>query len=596
MRIDRVGAPPRPARGAARVTAAMIAALAAGLIATPPAVAAPADAVWADAVPADTVPADTAPADTALRREDDAVDAVDAVDEHLAEYLRVHRTPGLALVTLTDGDVRIRVHGTTGDGEPVGEDTPMRIGSMSKAFTALAVLQQVDAGRFDLDDPVAELLPELRMADARYRSITVEHLLTHRSGLAATALEYASDPASAPAETVGRLADEELAAAPGTTTLYSNAGYAVLARLVERTADVGFGDYLEREVYTPLGMASTTTTDRCDAEPAGLARGFSLFGPVRVAVPELPLACAGSGGIVSTPRDMAAWLRFQVGDGTSPDTGERLLRPEAFRAFHEVPDHEGPEDSGAYGYGWHSTAESKSPDGDDDGAESTGGTDSNSDSDAGGDSAGGTNSDSQTGSKGDSAPLLGHGGTLATFASGIEFSPRTGTGAVVLANGAGDPMVLTHNAIVAVDGGTTLPTSNPFDTFNAVLAGIAALVLLGGVLVVVRSRRWAERWAERSAEGSTERGTEGSATTVTRRATVLRLVPLALFLLLGAALPWLGATLMGVSEPVAAYRIVLWLYPAVLLLGLAIVLAAGSGLTARLVQLARVTPGRGPRR
>lgn len=501
--------------------------------------------------------------------------ADDAVDEHLAEYLRVHRTPGLALVTLADGDVRVRVHGTTGDGEPVGEDTPMRIGSMSKAFTALAVLQQVDAGRFDLDDPVAELLPELHLADDRYRAITVEHLLTHRSGLAATALEYASDPASAPAETVGRLADEKLAAAPGTTTLYSNAGYAVLARLVEHTADASFGDHLEREIFAPLGMTSTTTTDRCDVEPAGLARGFSLFGPVRVAVPELPLACAGSGGIISTARDMAAWLRFQVGDGTSPGTGEVLLRPETFAAFHEVPDDELSDDGAAYGYGWHGT---------------TGSDDS--EVDAGADGQGTS----------ESAPLIGHGGTLATFASGIEFSPRTGTGAVVLANGAGDPMVLTHNAIVAVDGGTTLPTSNPFDTFNAVLAGISALVLLGGVLVVARSRRWAERRAEHGAERTTDDSAERSAAAGTRRATVLRLVPLALFVLLGAALPWLGATLMGVAEPVAAYRIVLWLYPAVLLLGVAIVLAAGSGLTARLVQLKRlarpvpVTPGRGPRR
>ncbi|WP_084800770.1 serine hydrolase domain-containing protein [Promicromonospora kroppenstedtii] len=654
MRNDRTGARRvrlRAARGIALLTVAVIAFTPAASAGAAAARAAAAGAASAGAAPAngtgapfrenvstaraDGVGSDGRAADGVDASDDafdgtvdDAVDgtvdgtvdaAVDAaVDEHLTEYLRVHRTPGLALVTLADGDVRVRVHGTTGAGEPVGEDTPMRIGSMSKAFTALAVLQQVDAERFDLDDPVAKLLPELHLADDRYRSITVEHLLTHRSGLAATALEYASDPASAPAETVARLADEELASAPGTTTLYSNAGYAVLARLVERTTDADFGDYLEREIFTPLGMASTTTTDRCDVEPAGLARGFTLFGPVRLAVPELPLACAGSGGIVSTARDMAAWLRFQVGEGTSPDTGEVLLRPETFAAFHKVPDDEVPDDEvpdgevpeeSTYGYGWHSTtADTNAP-------TSTPGTsaaDTSTPTTSTPDS-----SDTRTDGEGTSerAPLVGHGGTLATFASGIEFSPHTGTGAVVLANGAGEPMVLTHNAIVAVDGGTTLPTSNPFDMFNAVLSGIAALVLLGGVLVVVRSRRWAERRAGRRAE----RTAEGSAAG-TRHATVLRLVPLALFVPLGAALPWLGATLMGVGEPVAAYRIVLWLYPAVLLLGVAIVLAAGSGLTARLVQLMRlerprqagqarqarqarqagrptpVTPGRGPRR
>jgi CubicO group peptidase (beta-lactamase class C family) len=452
------------------------------------------------------------------------------VDGYLAEYVRVHRAPGVALVTLTDGDVRVRVHGVTGDGDPVAEDTPMRIGSMSKAFTALAVLQQADAGRFDLDDPVAEVLPELRMADDRYRRITVEDLLDHRSGLAVTDLEYSSDPASAPAETVERLSDEELAADPGTTTMYSNAGYTVLARLVEHTSGIGFGEYLEREIFAPLGMGSSTATELCDAPSPGLARGFSGLGPLLVAVPELPQGCAGNGGIVSTAGDMASWLRFQVGDGTSP-SGERLLDAETFRAFHDVP-----ADAAEYGYGWHRTT-----------------------------------------TEDETAPLIGHGGTLATFASGIEFSPVTGTGAVVLSNAAGEPMALTHNAIVAVDGGMPRSTSNPFDLFNAVVLGIAALVLVAGVVVVVRSRTWAARRAAGAPHWR-----------------VLRLVPLAVLTVLGALLPWLGAQLMGLAEPVAAYRVVLWLYPAVVLLGVAIFLAAGGGLTARLVRLRAATVRRAP--
>ncbi|MGI5187725.1 serine hydrolase domain-containing protein [Promicromonospora sp. CA-289599] len=479
--------------------------------------------------------APAAKAATAADVANEAADVAAEVDGYLAEYVRVHRAPGVVLVTLADGDVRVRVHGVTGDGDPVGEDTPMRIGSMSKAFTALAVLQQVDAGRFGLDDPVAEVLPELRMADDRYRQITVEDLLGHRSGLAVTALEYSSDPASAPATTVARLADEVLAADPGTTTLYSNAGYTVLARLVEHASGVGFGEYLEQEVFAPLGMDASTATELCDAASPGLARGFSGIGPFLVAVPELPQACAGNGGIVSTARDMASWLRFQVGDGTTP-SGERLLDADTFRAFHDVP-----ADAAEYGYGWHRTTTQ------DETAEH------------------------------ETEPLIGHGGTLATFASGIEFSPATGTGAVVLSNAAGEPMALTHNAVVAVDGGTPRSTSNPFDPFNAVVLGIAALVLVAGVVVVVRSRTWAAR----RAAGAPHRR-------------VLRLVPLAVFTVLGAALPWLGAQLMGLSEPVAAYRVVLWLYPAVVLLGLAMFLAAGGGLTARLVRLRDTTVRRAP--
>lgn len=478
-----------------------------------------------------TAPSAAAAAAAGTTVTNEAVDDVAAeVDGYLAEYVRVHRAPGVALVTLTDGDVRVRVHGVTGDGDPVGEDTPMRIGSMSKAFTALAVLQQADAGKLDLGDPVAEVLPELRMADDRYRQITVEDLLNHRSGLAVTALEYSSDPAAAPAETVARLADEELAADPGTTTMYSNAGYTVLARLVEHTSGVGFGEYLEQRVFAPLGMDASTATELCDAPSPGLARGFSGLGPFLVAVPELPQGCAGNGGVVSTAGDMASWLRFQVGDGTSP-SGERLLDADTFRAFHDVP-----ADAAEYGYGWHRTT-----------------------------------------TQDETGPLIGHGGTLATFASGIELSPVTGTGAVVLSNAAGEPMALTHNAIVAVDGGTPRSTSNPFDVFNAAVLGIAALVLLAGVVVVLRARGWAVRRAAGAP-----------------RWRVLRLVPLAVFTVLGALLPWLGAQLMGLAEPVAAYRVVLWLYPAVVLLGLAIFLAAGGGLTARLVRLREATVRRAP--
>jgi CubicO group peptidase (beta-lactamase class C family) len=514
MRIDQAGVRQHTALRAAFAVAAVTA-----LVATAPAAAAAAAA----AAPA---------ADTAVTNET-AADVAAAVDGYLAEYVRVHRAPGVALVTLADGDVRVRVHGVTGDGDPVDEDTPMRIGSMSKAFTALAVLQQADAGRFDLDDPVAGVLPELRMADDRYRQITVEDLLNHRSGLAVTALEYSSDPASAPATTVARLADEELSADPGTTTMYSNAGYTVLARLVEHTSGLGFGEYLEQRVFAPLGMDASTATELCDAPSPGLARGFSGLGPFLVAVPELPQACAGNGGIVSTARDMTSWLRFQVGDGTSA-SGERLLDADTFRAFHDVPD-----DAAQYGYGWHRTT-----------------------------------------TQDETGPLIGHGGTLATFASGIEFSPVTGTGAVVLSNAAGEPMELTHDAVVAVDGGTPQSTSNPFDVFNAVVLGIAALALLAGVVVVVRSRTWAARRAAGAPHWR-----------------VLRLVPLVVLTVLGALLPWLGAQLMGLSEPVAAYRVVLWLYPAVVLLGLSIFLAAGGGLTARLVRLRdAVRRGPGPRR
>lgn len=453
------------------------------------------------------------------------------VREVLEEYVDTVRAPGVALVTLEDGTVRIDVSGRDGSGRNVNADTRFRLASLSKAFTALAVLQQVDAGRLGLDDRVADVLPELSMDDDRYRSITIRHLLTHQSGIVFGGDRFADRPAGSAAVVVERLAGARLEFDPGSQTEYSSVGYSVLARVVEVVTGTEFNDYLAREVFAPLGLTSTTSTSLCDAKPAGLTSGYTVVLAVRVAIPEPPGPCTGNGGVISTGRDMGVWLRFQLGDGTSPVTGERLLQESSLRAMHDVRGEPG---DGGFGWedpGWGDTA------------------------------------------------TVGHGGTLTTYNTYIEFSPRTGTGAVALTNALGAPAVLTHNAITALDGGPRREVPDLWDTINTVLLAVTAVVLLMVGLVLWRSRRWAARrhtspvWS-----------------------IALRLLPLAVLAALGTVVPVLFNALFSGGIDLSTITFVginriAWGLPMTAVLGLAAFLGFGSALAVRLVRLRRLTGG-----
>ncbi|HEX6386228.1 MAG TPA: serine hydrolase domain-containing protein, partial [Anaerolineae bacterium] len=114
----------------------------------------------------------------------------DAIDSFVESQMQAHRIRGLALA-ITQGDeiVHLRGYGTAGDDRPMTADTPMHLGSVSKSFTALAIMQLVEQGQVDLDAPVQAYLPWFTVADDEAgRAITVRHLLHHTSGL--SDLEY----------------------------------------------------------------------------------------------------------------------------------------------------------------------------------------------------------------------------------------------------------------------------------------------------------------------------------------------------------------------------------------------------------------------
>jgi CubicO group peptidase (beta-lactamase class C family) len=244
--------------------------------------------------------------------------------------------PGAALVVVRgDRAVHVRGFGRADDrGRPVTPDTPFYLGSTTKSFTALAILQLVEAGRVDLDAPVQRYLPWFTLADSAVsRGITVRQLLVHRGGIPGRAGErfLADDDTSAAA--AERHVRWLAGARPVTGFSYSNLSYTTLGLIVEAASGMPYATYLRTHVFEPLGMQHTHT-ERADAELDGLAQGYAIVlghaFPCRQPADRGDLA---AGYLMSSAGDVGQYLIAHVNAGRVP--GRPGVSPDAIRAMHE---------------------------------------------------------------------------------------------------------------------------------------------------------------------------------------------------------------------------------------------------------------------
>ncbi|WP_280232442.1 serine hydrolase domain-containing protein [Nocardia cyriacigeorgica] len=229
------------------------------------------------------------------------------------------RLPGVAVVVVENGElVHTGGYGRDSHGEPITSATPMRIASLSKSFTALAVMQLAEAGTIGLDDPVMRYLPEFSMADPRADRITIRHLLDHSSGMSDSSYpESALPQPDSLREAVADLRHARLDAAPGERHAYHNPNYWVAARLVEAVSGQQFAEYLDRHVFTPLHMDSTVTVDNSHDPVPRLSDGHNRFLGITWPRREPERFVAGSAGIVTTADDLARWLMLHTARTTS---------------------------------------------------------------------------------------------------------------------------------------------------------------------------------------------------------------------------------------------------------------------------------------
>lgn len=255
-----------------------------------------------------------------------------AIAAHVRQAMARDRVPGAAVAVIWRGEViLLEGFGRDGDGRPVTPQTGFRLGSMSKAFTALAVMLAVESGLLSLDTPVQAVLPEFSLSDpAAAAQITLRQLLNHTSGIPRTAPRAA--PEAALAEHVAALAETSPAAAPGKRHIYASPNYQVAARMLEVAEGRPFADILRDDVLKPLGMTGTHPTAATVPEGRFAPGHRYWFGfPVAADLPEEPGRIA-TASLISSAADMAHFLRFQLGDGSW--VTKRLLSTEAMAEMH----------------------------------------------------------------------------------------------------------------------------------------------------------------------------------------------------------------------------------------------------------------------
>jgi CubicO group peptidase (beta-lactamase class C family) len=256
--------------------------------------------------------------------------------------------PGAAVIVARGDRVLMRKAYGMADvelGVPARPEHVFRLGSITKQFTAVATLMLVDEGKLSLDDEITRFFPDY---PTQGRRITVEHLLTHTSGIRS----YTSMPAwrlkmmtdVTPTELIAFFQGEPMDFAPGEDWRYNNSGYVLLGAIIEKVSGQSYADFVRTRLFEPLGMTNTRVETQTAIIP-GRVRGYEA-GEGRAIRNSDYLSLShpySAGAVVSTVDDMLRWGQAMQ--------AERFLKPATWRRAHTpfaLPAGRG----SGYGYGW----------------------------------------------------------------------------------------------------------------------------------------------------------------------------------------------------------------------------------------------------
>jgi CubicO group peptidase (beta-lactamase class C family) len=249
-----------------------------------------------------------------------------AIDDYVARQVKDRGFVGLSLAVARDGKVVLaKGYGKSSleAGTVVEPDTLFAVGSVTKQFTCACVLLLAEEGKLSVQDKVAKYYPNL----TRARDVTLYDLMTHTSGYPDYyPLDFVDRRLQKPVEPdklIEEYAGGKLDFEPGTRWSYSNTGYTILGRVVEKVSGEAFGKFLERRILKPLGMRhSAFLPEEGDKR---LARPYTSFalGPPEVARREAEGWLYAAGGLYSTASDLAEWDLALVGG--------KVLKPESYQ-------------------------------------------------------------------------------------------------------------------------------------------------------------------------------------------------------------------------------------------------------------------------
>ncbi len=371
------------------------------------------------------------------------------VDEYVTNYIETNGLPGAAIVVVKDGKVLYeKGFGHDSNGKPLTEKSKLGIASGTKPFTAFAVLQLVDEGKIELDNPIVNYLPELTLDDVRWKQVTVRQLLSHTSGLPNPTIVA---PANTLKEGVERLHGWKLQSNPGKKHFYSNANYWILAYLVERVSGMKFNDYLTQKVFLPLGMNdSISAVNSGDTvKEFGIPRGYvTLYG---TAMPwtEMEQMFSGAGSIFTTASDMGKWLSMHTNEGEN-EKGEQILSQELLKeSYSPQPGSE------KYGLGWSLSSPNIKP------------------------------------------ASISHSGSISTFQSQQDIIPSSGYAVAVLLNSFTPTFEHAYkisSGILQLTEGNEPEIKAPVPTIVDCTLGLMTVIyLILGIRGIIRSKKWSNK-------------------------------------------------------------------------------------------------------
>lgn len=281
-----------------------------------------------------------------------------AIDTYLRSEMRKARLPGLA-IGIVQGDelLYLKGYGDNGHGQAVTPQMPFQIGSIGKSFTALAIMQLVEAGKVELDAPVQRYIPWFTLADPDAAAhITVRHLLHHTTGIPTPAGLRAIEPDDrdqALEDRVRMLSSVFPSQPPGKIFQYSNSNYEILGLIVQLVAGQPFEDYLADHILKPLEMRHSYFSPLEAQKDNGSAGHQFWFGfPVRYDFP-YNRGLMPSGTWWSSAEDLSHYLIAQLRAGHYGNA--TILSEAGVEALHQpaFPTSGGPIESGEwYGMGW----------------------------------------------------------------------------------------------------------------------------------------------------------------------------------------------------------------------------------------------------
>jgi CubicO group peptidase (beta-lactamase class C family) len=258
----------------------------------------------------------------------------------LEKLIHEQQVPGFAISVVEDNRVvytaAFGVKNVTRSDDPITTRSLFHMASITKTFVATSIMQLVEAGKIDLDAPVVKYLPYFRMADERYKIITVRQMVTHTSGMPDeddyewNKPQYDVDALERYVRSLGNL---KLEFAPGERFRYSNMAFEVLGDVIAKVSGESFEDYVQRHILSPLGMKDSTLLVK-QADPKLLAWGHELGetgDPFPSRVYPYNRIHSPSSDLHSNVLDMARWAIANMNRGELD--GARILKSSTYEVM-----------------------------------------------------------------------------------------------------------------------------------------------------------------------------------------------------------------------------------------------------------------------